>query len=55
MPGTSIKSIVNNVSTLLTSEIEYEKMSKATNPFGCGDACKKIVQFIAKRNYKNDK
>lgn len=32
--GTEYKTIVDNVTMLLTDESEYEKMSKANNPYG---------------------
>ena len=45
--GTDYEKIVDNVSKLLEDEKEYEKMSKAVNPYGDGKACGRIVSFIA--------
>lgn len=41
--GTDYNKIVDEVSKLLDSEAEYEKMSKAVNPYGDGLACGRIV------------
>ena len=41
--GTNYDKIVNEVCTLLDNEMEYEKMSKAVNPYGDGLACSRIV------------
>lgn len=51
--GTDIKKIVKNVELLLTSSIEYQKMSKAHNPYGDGLAAGRILKFLAKGS-KND-
>lgn len=45
--GTDYKTITDNVSCLLTNSNEYEKMSKANNPYGDGKACKRIADFFA--------
>ena len=44
--GTSIESIVGNAQCLLDDMNEYEKMSKAKNPYGDGKASKRIVNAI---------
>jgi UDP-N-acetylglucosamine 2-epimerase (non-hydrolysing) len=44
--GTNKESIINEAQKLLDDENEYNKMSKAHNPYGDGKACKKIVEFI---------
>lgn len=44
--GTATSEIVNNTSSLLTNKDLYEKMSKAHNPYGDGDACKKILKAL---------
>ncbi len=49
--GTDKKKIVSEVDVLLKDHNEYEKMSKAHNPYGDGKACERIVQFIKKLNY----
>ena len=41
--GTSYEKIMKEVSVLLDDQVYYEKMSKATNPYGDGQACEKIV------------
>ena len=42
--GTNHDLIVSEVSTLLDDPVAYEKMSKAVNPYGDGQACKRIVE-----------
>ena len=42
--GTDYDKIVNEVSTLLDDETAYERMSKAVNPYGDGEACGRIVK-----------
>lgn len=44
--GTEYKTIVDNVTMLLTDESEYEKMNKANNPYGDGKACQRIIDFL---------
>ena len=44
--GTNYDKIVNEVCTLLNNEMEYEKMSKAVNPYGDGLACSRIVNYL---------
>lgn len=44
--GTDYDKIVNEVSTLLENTAEYEKMSKAVNPYGDGNACSRIVRVL---------
>lgn len=44
--GTDYDKIVNEVSTLLIDPFQYEKMSKAQNPYGDGKACKRIAMFL---------
>jgi len=44
--GTNKETIVKEANRLLVYSSEYEKMSKAHNPYGDGKACKKIVEFI---------
>ena len=44
--GTDYDKIVNEVSTLLDDAAAYEKMSKAVNPYGDGQACRRIVQAL---------
>ena len=45
--GTSEEVIYNNFKLLLESEEEYDKMSKASNPYGDGFACKRIADILS--------
>ena len=44
--GTSENVIYDNIKLLLNSKVEYEKMSKASNPYGDGTACKRIADIL---------
>jgi len=44
--GTNREIIIKEAQKLLNDKTEYEKMSKAHNPYGDGKACEKIVEFI---------
>lgn len=44
--GTSKEVIIKEAQKLLDNKSEYEKMSKAHNPYGDGKACERIVNFI---------
>lgn len=44
--GTNYQAIIDSVSRLLTDTTEYEKMSKANNPYGDGKACERIINKI---------
>ena len=44
--GTDYDKIMNEVSTLLDDATAYEKMSKAVNPYGDGQACERIVEIF---------
>lgn len=44
--GTNKETIIKEAQKLLDDRIEYEKMSKAHNPYGDGKASEKIVEFI---------
>lgn len=46
LAGTNYDSIVNNVSILLDDKSAYDAMSKATNPYGDGKACDRIINSI---------
>lgn len=46
--GTDYNKIVTEVSTLLDDPIAYDKMSKAVNPYGDGNACERIAEFLKK-------
>ncbi len=45
--GTDYDKIVNSVSRLLDDQKEYDRMSKAVNPYGDGLACSRIVSKLA--------
>ena len=47
--GTDYDKIVNEVSTLLEDQEAYNKMSKAVNPYGDGQACRRVVDIMAGR------
>ena len=44
--GTDYETIVGSVSTLLDNPEAYRQMSKAVNPYGDGQACRRIVQAL---------
>jgi len=44
--GTEKENIKSNVSRLIDDETYYKKMSYAHNPYGDGNACSKIVNFL---------
>ncbi len=46
--GTNEETIYNSFKTLLEDREEYEKMSKASNPYGDGLACKRIADILAR-------
>ena len=45
--GTDYDKIVNEVCTLLDDAAAYEVMSKAVNPYGDGQACRRIADVLA--------
>jgi len=46
--GTSEEVIYKNFKTLLEDKSEYDKMAKASNPYGDGFACKRIADILVK-------
>lgn len=48
--GTQEETIYHNFKLLLENKEEYEKMSKASNPYGDGFACKRIADIL-ENNY----
>lgn len=44
--GTDYNKIIEEVEKLLNDSKEYEKMSKAHNPYGDGKACKRIITIL---------
>lgn len=45
--GTDYSKIVSEVSTLIEDKDAYESMSKAINPYGDGQACRRIADILA--------
>ena len=50
--GTNEETIYNTFKLLLENKYEYEKMSKACNPYGDGNACKRIADILEYGTYK---
>ncbi|SHJ32412.1 UDP-N-Acetylglucosamine 2-epimerase [Bacteroides stercorirosoris] len=48
--GTDYDKIVTEVSTLLNDPAAYEKMSHAVNPYGDGQACRRIAAVLADKD-----
>jgi UDP-N-acetylglucosamine 2-epimerase (non-hydrolysing) len=46
--GTNYDLIVREVSLLLDDEAYYRSMAQANNPYGDGQACERIIEFIGK-------
>ena len=44
--GTDEKVIYDNFKELLENKTSYDKMSKASNPYGDGFACKRIADIL---------
>ena len=44
--GTDVNLIVDQVQLLLTDADAYQQMSKAHNPYGDGNACGRILEFL---------
>ena len=44
--GTDRRTIIDNVSTLLTNEKAYNAMANAVNPYGDGKACERIIKVL---------
>ncbi|MCI8561816.1 MAG: UDP-N-acetylglucosamine 2-epimerase (non-hydrolyzing) [Dorea sp.] len=51
--GTDEENIYQNFSKLLSSKSEYEKMSKASNPYGDGFACERIADILEGKEPKS--
>jgi UDP-N-acetylglucosamine 2-epimerase (non-hydrolysing) len=45
--GTDVATIVTGIFTLLDDKVAYEKMARAHNPFGDGNAARRIVELLA--------
>lgn len=48
--GTDKEKIIQEATKLLHVSDEFEKMSKAHNPYGDGKACEKVVEFMKEGN-----
>jgi UDP-N-acetylglucosamine 2-epimerase (non-hydrolysing) len=44
--GTDAQKIIDETNLLLKNREAYEQMSKLHNPYGDGEACARIVEFI---------
>jgi UDP-N-acetylglucosamine 2-epimerase (non-hydrolysing) len=44
--GADYKNIIAEVDKLLTNSSEYTKMARSHNPYGDGNACKRIIKFL---------
>lgn len=47
--GTDMENIYKNIKELLTNKSEYDRMSKASNPYGDGHASERIIEAIIKK------
>ena len=50
--GTDEETIYKTFKLLLEDKAEYEKMSKACNPYGDGHACERIADILEGKKYK---
>lgn len=48
--GTDKEKIISETRRLLNNEEDYHRMSKVINPYGDGQACMRIVEFLQKQN-----
>lgn len=46
LAGIEEEAIFNTVNDLLTNGLAYNKMAHATNPYGTGDSCDKIIKIL---------
>ncbi|MBR5436981.1 MAG: UDP-N-acetylglucosamine 2-epimerase, partial [Muribaculaceae bacterium] len=46
--GTDYQKITDGVSTLLDDAEAYQQMSQAVNPYGDGQACGRIIEYLKK-------
>ena len=49
--GSNKKKIVSGVSKLLRDKVYYQTMSKAHNPYGDGNACERIFEFLKMKEF----
>ena len=50
--GTDEETIYKTFKLLLEDKVEYEKMSKACNPYGDGHACERIADILEGKEYQ---
>ena len=48
--GTDVRKIIKEVELLLNDSVEYQRMSKAHNPYGDGKACGRILKVLGGEN-----
>ena len=48
--GTSTALIIKEAQELIDNEEAYERMSRASNPYGDGHACEKVIEFLKGNN-----
>lgn len=51
MVGTDINKITQEIDTLLTDANAYNDMSRAHNPYGDGQTCKRILEALKKNQH----
>ena len=51
--GTDEEVIYKNFKELLANKSEYDKMSKACNPYGDGHACERIADILEGKEYRS--
>jgi UDP-N-acetylglucosamine 2-epimerase (non-hydrolysing) len=51
--GTDTRLIITEAQALLDNKNTYQKMSKASNPYGDGNACEKVTHFIKGKNHES--
>lgn len=51
--GTDTQLIIQEAQELIDNQDAYEHMSKASNPYGDGNACQKIIEFLKTDNQIN--
>lgn len=51
LAGTNEEVIYNEFTKLLDNKEEYMKMAKAVNPYGDGNACKRIADIIEEKEF----
>ena len=49
--GTNEEKIYSTFKMLLENPVEYDKMSKACNPYGDGHACERIADILEGKPY----